>query len=336
MSSYFRPIIQNDPARGEMAFPLRGTTLWFDTVEHIRRGESPVLEPASAAPAEALDILMGPPEPVGGLEMTAPRLMGVMNVTPDSFSDGGKLQALDEAESAARRMLDIGVDIIDVGGESTRPGAQTVPIDEEIARTADVIAGIRALDRSVMISIDTRKAAVAEAAVEAGATLINDVSALTYDPDMAQLVARTGVPICLMHAQGDPATMQEDPRYADVVLDVYDHLKQRIDAALEAGIARDQIVIDPGIGFGKKIEHNLSLIRRIGLFHGLDCPVLLGVSRKRFIGTLSGELTPAKRGPGSVAVALEALRQGVQIIRAHDIEAHRQAFALWSGLSGHR
>ncbi len=336
MSQYFRPIIHNDPARADLALPVAGTRLWFDTVERMRRGEPSALIPASSAPPQILEKITGPRPFCARFAPGGPSLMGVMNVTPDSFSDGGKLGARQDAETRARQMIDAQVEIIDVGGESTRPGAETVPPEIEIARTAQVIAAIRAMDPEIEISIDTRKAVVAEAAVEAGATIINDVSALTFDPAMAETVARLGVPICLMHAQGDPATMQKNPLYGEVVLDVYDHLSARIDAAQAAGISRDQIIIDPGIGFGKTLQHNLSLIRRVGLLHGLGCPVLLGVSRKRFIGTISGEMTPALRAPGSVAVALEGARQGVQIIRAHDIDAHKQAFALWSGLSAHR
>lgn len=336
MSDYFRPLLQNDPATSVTALRLHGGDLWFDTVEVLSRQDPPVLRPVSGVPDDVLTRFVTPHKPVAGLKTHRPQLMGVINATPDSFSDGGQASAIDAAKMRAREMLDSGVAIIDVGGESTRPGAQTVAIDEEIQRTAPIIEQIRALDAQVAISIDTRKAAVAEAAIAAGASLINDVSAMRFDPDMARFAAGSNVPICLMHAQGDPATMQKNPSYEDVLLDVYDHLSERINAALDAGIARERILIDPGIGFGKTLDHNLRLIRRLGLFHGLGCPIVLGVSRKGFIGTIGRQSAPEKRGPGSVAVALEGLRQGVQIIRAHDIEMHMQAIALWSGLVGHK
>jgi dihydropteroate synthase len=228
-----------------------------------------------------------------------------------------------------KALLSAGAGLLDIGGESTRPGASVVAADQEIARTAPVIAALRAAGVAAPISIDTRKAAVAKAALQAGATMVNDVSGFTFDPDLAPLCAAHKVPVCVMHAQGDPQTMQNDPQYDDVLLDVFDFLSDRIAALVNLGIPKTEIIADPGIGFGKTLDHNLALLQRISLFHGLGVPILLGASRKRFIGTLGNVPDAAARAPGSVAVALSALAQGVQIIRAHDIAEHAQAIALW-------
>jgi dihydropteroate synthase len=206
-----------------------------------------------------------------------------------------------------------------------------VPEADEIARTAPVIGALR--DAGVPISIDTRKAGVAQAALAAGAAMVNDVSAFGHDPAMAGTVARAGVPVVLMHAQGDPATMQADPRYGDVLLDVFDHLAARVAAAEAAGVDRARIVVDPGIGFGKTVAHNLALLRRLSLFHALGLPVLLGASRKRFIGSIGGAADTDDRLPGSLAVALAGAAQGVQILRVHDVGETRQALALWRAVT---
>jgi dihydropteroate synthase len=254
--------------------------------------------------------------------------MGILNATPDSFSDGGRHADPQVAVAAGEAMRSAGVDMLDVGGESTRPGAETVPAVVEIARVVPVIEGLRASGAGA-ISIDTRKAAVADAAVAAGAGLVNDVAALTFDPALAPFCAARGLPICVMHAQGDPATMQRDPRYDDVLLDVYDYLAERI-AALEAvGIERSNIIADPGIGFGKTLDHNLALLARLSLFHSLGVPVLLGASRKRFIGTIGGGEAGEDRAPGSIAVALAALNHGIQFLRVHDVVQTIQAIALY-------
>ena len=225
-------------------------------------------------------------------------------------------------------------DILDIGGESTRPGAEEVPVAQEIARVVPVIEAIRGAGLTTPISIDTRKAAVAEAALAAGADMVNDVSALSFDPEMASLVAERGVPICVMHAQGDPKTMQAAPHYEDVVGEVADHLSAVIEVAEAAGIERGAIVADPGIGFGKTVTHNLSILRSLSVYHDLGVPLLLGASRKRFIGTI-GEAEIAKdRMPGSIAVALHAAAHGAQIIRVHDVVETRQALRLWIAMNG--
>jgi dihydropteroate synthase len=219
--------------------------------------------------------------------------------------------------------------LLDIGGESTRPGADFVDNITEIARTVPVIEALKSAGVKTPISIDTRKADVANAALNAGAVMFNDVTALRYDPDSLPLVAEMQPYICLMHSPSDPKTMQNNPNYANVLLDIYDHLEERIIACANAGLPLDRIVIDPGIGFGKTLDHNLQLIRGLSLFHGLGCPVLLGVSRKRFIGDLGYAQEPADRVAGSIAIGLEGLRQGVQFLRVHDIWQTRQAINLW-------
>lgn len=333
MKEYFRPILSLDPARPEGALTLGAGWAWFAHIEVLRRGAAPRVIPAHEAPAAALAALTAPRAPLAGLDMSAPRLMGIVNVTPDSFSDGGDFTRVEVARDHALAMVGAGCDILDIGGESTRPGAALVPVGDEIARVVPVIEAIRETC-GAPISIDTRKAPVARAAFDAGADLINDVAAMRFDPEMAPLAAARGAPICLMHAQGDPETMQADPRYADVLLDVYDDLDERVAAALAAGIAPDQIVVDPGIGFGKTLDHNLALLVRISLFHGLGCPVLLGASRKRFIGTLGDAPEAKDRAPGSIAVALHGFAQGVQITRVHDMTETAQARALWRAAAG--
>jgi dihydropteroate synthase len=330
--AYFRPIVQTDPARPTAALPLAGGWSWFDRVEILTRAGSQGLVPASEVDAGTLDRLTAPRAAVAGLAMDRPRLMGVLNVTPDSFSDGGRFDRPEAALAQALRLAET-ADILDVGGESTRPGAAEVAEAEEVGRTAPLIAALRAAGLSAPISIDTRKAAVARAALDAGASMVNDVAALTFEPAIGPLVAKRGAALCLMHAQGTPATMQDDPRYDDVLLDVYDFLAARIAAAEAAGIARARIVVDPGIGFGKTLEHNLTLLRGLSLFHGLGCAILLGVSRKRFIGTVGQVPETGRRGPGTLAVTIAAIAQGVQLHRVHDTEEARQALRLWQAVT---
>ncbi|WP_439154862.1 dihydropteroate synthase [Yoonia sp.] len=331
--SYYRPLVQCSPDRPADAVTLAGGWCWFSQVAVHTRDAKPRIATASDLPRAIFENLARPRPEIAGMGMDAPRIMGILNVTPDSFSDGGLFDDPAAALAHAQAMQAAGTDIIDIGGESTRPGAADVSVSEEINRTAPVIAAIRA-QSDVAISIDTRKAPVAQAAIAAGAGLVNDVAALGYDPTLAVVTAQAGLPVCLMHAQGDPATMQQNPKYDDVLLDVYDFLAARIAAAEAAGIAREQIVVDPGIGFGKTLAHNLTLLRGLSLFHSLGCPILLGASRKRFIGTIGGAEAAAGRMPGSVAVALHGVRQGVQILRVHDTFETRQAIELEMAING--
>lgn len=328
---YYRPVPRIDAARSREALPLAGGWCWFDTVEALSRSAPPCLLPASDLPPETLARLTAPRAPLAGLDMGAPQIMGILNVTPDSFSDGGRHFDPEEALAHARAMAGAGAAILDVGGESTRPGAAAVPIDDEIARTAPVIEAIRAA-LAVPVSIDTRKTAVARAAVRAGADMINDVAGFTFDPDLAPFAAEHALPVCVMHAQGTPETMQHSPRYDDVLLDVYDWLEARVAFLTALGIPRARIAVDPGIGFGKTRAHNLRLLQNLSLFHGLGCPVLLGASRKRFIGDVTGTPVAAERVPGSLAVAVMAAGQGVQILRVHDVAETRAALAMWEAV----
>ncbi|MET4103676.1 dihydropteroate synthase [Roseovarius sp. MBR-78] len=329
--AHYRPIARTDPARPAEALPLAGGWCWFDTVEVLARDAAPRLMPARDLPPEVTARLAAPRPPLAGMGMDAPRLMGILNVTPDSFSDGGQHFDPETARAHAVAMAQAGADILDVGGESTRPGAAPVAIDAEIARTAPVIAAIRAA-LSTPISIDTRKTAVAEAAIRAGASLVNDVSGFTFDEGLAPFAASRALPVCVMHAQGTPETMQHAPRYEDVLLDVYDWLAARVEALTELGLPRERIAVDPGIGFGKTQAHNLRLLQGLSLFHGLGCPVLLGASRKRFIGDLTGTPVAADRVPGSLAVAIMAAAQGVQVLRVHDVAETRAALDMWAAV----
>ncbi|GHG19148.1 dihydropteroate synthase [Paracoccus aerius] len=322
MTLYYRPV---PVAHGRHR--LAGGWTRFSQVEVLQRGQSPSV--TDDIPAEVLERLTTPRAGILGLPLDRPRVMGIVNATPDSFSDGGRYEAV----AQGHRLLDEGADILDIGGESTRPGAAEVAVDEEIAR---IVPAIRAVADLAPVSADTRKAAVARAALGAGAAMINDVSGFDFDAAMAPLVAEAGVPVCLMHAQGLPETMQDDPRYDNVLLDVYDALEARVRRAEAAGISRDRIIVDPGIGFGKTQAHNLAILRRISLYHGLGCPVLLGVSRKRLIGTLGGAEDPADRAPGTLAVTLAAVAQGVQVHRVHDVGAVVQGLRLWQAVNNEK
>ncbi len=244
--------------------------------------------------------------------------MGILNVTPDSFSDGGRYLQRDAALRRGVEMASAGADIIDVGGESTRPGSQSVPADEEMRRVLPVIEGLAA-EPGLVISVDTRKAAVARAALEAGASMVNDISALTADPEMADVVASHGASVCLMHMRGTPATMQADPQYDDVVAEVAKYLRERAEAAVEAGIERDLIVIDPGFGFGKTLYHNLEMLRRIREFTALGYPVMVGTSRKSMLGALLGGVSPEDRTEGTAATVALAIAGGASLVRVHDV-----------------
>jgi dihydropteroate synthase len=245
-----------------------------------------------------------------------PFVMGVLNVTPDSFSDGGMFSG-EVAIEHARRMVAEGADIIDIGGESTRPGSDPVPIEEEMSRIEAVLEAVVAM--GVPVSIDTTKAEVARYALDAGAAMINDVSACRFDPGMAPLVARTGCPLVLMHMLGMPKDMQEDPRYPrGVVEEISEFFRERIEAVEAAGVDRDQIILDPGFGFGKTVEHNLQILRYLGAFREIGPPLLVGVSRKWFIGQITGRPVDDRKA-GSLAAALIAANHGAAILRVHDV-----------------
>jgi dihydropteroate synthase len=298
----------------------------FTQVEIITRDGSRIDRYRSMRDHPVLQSIVAPRSSFGGLKLDACRVMGIVNVTPDSFSDGGKnFDAGAAIENGKRMMLD-GADLLDVGGESTRPGSDPVSIDDEVARVEPVIAGLKAFP----VSIDTRNAETMRAGMRAGAVIINDVSALTHDAASAALVAKADVPVILMHAQGAPKTMQLAPKYADVVLDVYDALEVRVGAAVVAGIARERIMIDPGIGFGKTFKQNLQLMQAMSLFHGLGLPLLIGLSRKGYVGSLTGEAKAGARVAGSVGGAVQAAMQAAHMLRVHDVKETVHALKVFT------
>jgi dihydropteroate synthase len=286
---------------------------------------------AAARYASQLEALTAPRAPWAGLEFSRPRIMGILNVTPDSFSDGGDHLDASAAIAAGKAMLAAGADILDIGGESTRPGSLPLDPAEEIRRIEPVVRELA--NAGALISVDTRHAATLRTALAAGARIINDVSALTGDPESLSVAAQSQAPVVLMHMLGDPRTMQDDPTYACAPLDILEYLQSRIEACIAAGVPRTRIAVDPGIGFGKRLRHNLQLMSRLSLLHLTGCPILLGASRKSFISSSVQRGMPAKaRLPGSLAAALSALEQGVQILRVHDVAETWQAAEVWRGI----
>ena len=343
MTRFLRPLaILSGPAAKSavadgLALMLAGGPLAFAQVEVIERDEVGVIgrhiRPAPEL-QDALTLHCAPRPHFAGVMLDRPVAMGVINVTPDSFSDGGAFLDADTAVAQATTLIGAGARIVDVGGESTRPGANPVPAEEEIRRVVPVIERVapNAENGGAVISIDTRNAATMSAALAAGATLINDVSALTHDPGAIQVVASGNAPVILMHMQGNPRTMQDAPAYGDVALDIYAYLEQRIAACLAAGLPRHRLAADPGIGFGKNVDHNLALLDQLSLFHGLGVPLVIGVSRKGFIAQLSAGAPAEGRLGGSLAAGLAAVAQGVQILRVHDVAETEQALRIIAAL----
>lgn len=324
---------------------LAGGMSWFAMVELIRvegdRRSSSELVPVEGIEANLDEFMAGQwkeltsarqPLQLGPrtVRLDQPQVMGIINATPDSFSDGGRFLDPDAAVEAGARMAAEGAAIIDVGGESTRPGARSIWEGDEIERIVPVISKLAA--GGTAVSVDTRKADVMTPAIQAGARMINDVSALTYDARSAEVAAGLNVPVVLMHHRGAPEVMQDDPSYDDVLVEIYIWLEERIKSAVAAGIPRERILIDPGFGFGKNVGHNLELMNGLALFHSLGCPLVVGASRKRTIGALSGEAGVDKRLAGSLAFALKAAEQGAQIVRVHDVFETLQALRIWRGM----
>ncbi len=305
--------------------PEGGGTSNYATLAELRAWAERTGRPVQERVENQLAAIARARPPWAGLALDRPRLMGVVNVTPDSFSDGGAFLDPDRAVEHAHALITAGADIIDVGGESTRPGATPVSPAEEIRRIEPVVR--RLAQSGALVSIDTRHAAVMRVALAAGARIVNDVSALTGDPDSLGVAAQSGAAVVLMHMAGDPRTMQQAPRYDDVALDVLEFLEKRIADCLAARLPLANIVVDPGIGFGKTAHHNRTLLARLAMFHGTGCGVLLGASRKSFIGRLGGGDAKGRLG-GSLAAAVWAASRGVQIIRVHDVAETRQALAI--------
>ncbi|UIP06392.1 dihydropteroate synthase [Erythrobacter sp. SDW2] len=308
---------------------------WTCSPQHIAQviGELPGTLGEEAETQWANLKIVHPPLSLGErtVRLDQPQVMGILNVTPDSFSDGGEfLDNPEVGKAQAAKMLEAGAAIIDIGGESTRPGAAAVWEEEEIKRILPAVQYCAAMGAAV--SIDSRRAGVMEAALDAGATLVNDVSGLQYDPRSAELVARRGCPVVLMHAPGKGQDLHENGDYESVVFDVFDALRARRDAAVSAGISPDRILLDPGLGFGKKLADNTALVNALPLFHALGHPLLLGASRKRMIGALSNEAPVEQRLGGSIALAMAGMDAGVQLLRVHDVAETVQARNVWRGL----
>lgn len=347
---YLRPTAFVDAPFGHDGKVARlvGGMLWFAAVERVTMDGNRTVS-AELVPVERVDSLLAlgeaaerawknltsPRPPLQLRErmvrLDQPQVAGILNVTPDSFSDGGRFDGGEAAAQAGFAMAEAGAAIVDVGGESTRPGAKPVWEGDEIERVLPTVTRLAA--GGTAVSIDTRKAAVMGAALGAGAAMVNDVSALTYDEKSAEQVAGAGCPIVLMHHRGSPETMQQAPSYdRPILFEVYDWLEARIAAAEAAGIQRSRIVVDPGLGFGKNVQHNLDLMNGLALLHGLGCPIMVGASRKRMIGALSAEAPADARLPGSLALALKAVDQGAQLLRVHDVPETVQALRIWRGL----
>jgi dihydropteroate synthase len=339
---------------GDRALPLAGGALAFSVCDVVVRTPGRI-QRAAAAVSEIMEwadrcggmaqerihtllanLSRRRPDP-SSEPMPGPRLMGILNVTPDSFSDGG--ENLDPAAAIARgiEMAEAGADVLDVGGESTRPGAEPVAPETEMARVLPVLQGLAAVRSAfpkLQISIDTRRASVMSAALATGVDIVNDVTALAGDPASPSVVSNSTAAVVLMHMRGEPQTMNQAPTYEDVALDVFDELEGRLRACIEAGIAHQRIIVDPGIGFAKRGRHNLAILRSLTLYHALGCPVLLGLSRKGLGSEAEARLTPKERLPTSLAAALHALNQGVQVLRVHDVAETRRVVDLWQRLNG--
>jgi len=345
---YLQPIgllygeVARDAVSVEAALPLAGGSIAFSAVR-LWEGEPGNVKHAIARIGaiqaiheprvkDLLDRLVAPREAIAGVSMDSPRIMGIVNVTPDSFSDGGKYLEPNVAIERAKAFSNSGADFIDIGGESTRPGSEPVSAEEELRRVLPVLSGLT--EMLTPISIDTRKSAVMREAAKIRANIINDASALTFSPDSLTTLTELKIPAVLTHAMGDPKTMQDNPTYQDVVIEVYDYLEKRMEAASATGLPTASLIVDPGIGFGKTAEHNASLLRNISLFHGLGVPLLAGSSRKRSLQKLTGANTPKEQVAGNIAAALDAVSQGVQIVRVHDVEETHRALAVWKWLRG--
>ncbi len=351
---YLRPIgfIDSPQFHDGANARLAGSMLWFTQIELTARREGKLhrslvdlrqwdaakdaMSPDNRARAEMLfERITAPREALNlgdrVVRMDQPQVMGILNMTPDSFSDGGKSDGdLSIAAEAAIRMSSDGAAIIDIGGESTRPGAPLIWEGDEIKRVEPIIAHLSGTGTA--ISIDTRKAAVMTAAIGAGARMINDVSALLYDDAAIQIAKAAGVPVVLMHSPSQSSDPHKGGGYADVVTDVFDWLDERVEAVVAAGIPRSKILVDPGIGFGKSLNENLAIINNLSIYHGIGCALVFGASRKRLVGALSNEADVDQRLGGSIFLALKAVEQGAHIVRVHDVAETVQAIRVWRGL----
>jgi len=331
--NYYRPIIIKSPKGSTRSYKLAGGWAFFENVEVIQRNGKPKIIKAENLPKKVLHNLTIKRQSLFNLSFSGPHVMGILNVTPDSFSDGGKYSELECAFEEFTKMMNYGAAIIDIGGESTRPGADPITVSEEISRISPILEKIRSSGIDLPISVDTRKSEVWDISKQLGADMLNDISSLSYDKEMKKLVVTQNIPICVMHSKGVPKSMNSEAVYDNVLLDVYDFLENVVEDCVELGISKNNIIVDPGIGFAKTLEHNLTLLRGLSIFHSLGCPILVGASRKRFIKTIGLQDDPLKISAGSIAVALEAISQGVQILRVHDVFETVQALRLWKSIN---
>ncbi len=315
-----------------IAWPLADTGLAFTHVEKIdvENGDVAGVVPATELTDTERAPFVSPRAPFAGLALHRPLIMGIVNVTSDSFSDGGDHADPAQAAERALALAAEGADIVDIGGESTRPGATPIPVAEEIDRVMPAVDA--AAGAGLVVSVDTRNAETMRAAAAGGARIVNDVSALTHDPAALDAAAASGLSVVLMHMQGTPETMQAGPRYRLASSDICEWLGAQVEACVAAGVPRERIAVDPGIGFGKTVAHNMEVLDRAAMFHGLRCAVAIGVSRKSFIGRIARVEAPKDRLTGTIAATLIALSRGVQIHRVHDVAAARQAIDLWNAL----
>jgi len=350
ISIALRPLAPGTGPLAGKAVPLAGGPLHFTVCEAVAREGAREVSRSCMAPGEVrswagrfglaaveqaqrqLAALSAPRPAFAGLPLDRPRLMGILNVTPDSFSDGGDRFDAGRAVADGFAMVEAGAAILDVGGESTRPRAEPVEEAEEVRRILPVVRALA--EGGALVSIDTRRAGVVAAALEAGARIVNDVTALTGDPRGLSLIAEAKASVVLMHMQGEPRSMQANPVYDDAPLDIHDYLAARVAACEAAGIPRARIAIDPGIGFGKTLEHNLQVLDQLAVLHGVGCPLVLGVSRKSFMTKIVPGVSPKARLPGSLAANLAGLARGVQILRVHDVPETAQALAIWEAIQG--
>ncbi|MEE2662047.1 MAG: dihydropteroate synthase [Pseudomonadota bacterium] len=317
-----------------VAFPLAGSEVAFLSLELFRKLPDGDFE-CRVVPASSSNIdLTGLTEKraaFGGVGLNKPILVGILNVTPDSFSDGGDFWRPKDAISRAIALVADGADIVEIGAESTRPGAAPLEEREELERLLPVVEATVA--EGIRVSVDTRRANVMKSVIDAGVCIINDVTALTWDPESIGSIASSGVSVVLMHMQGNPRTMQNDPKYNLASAEIYEWLSQRVEACVGGGIPRERIAVDPGFGFGKTIDHNKEVLDRVGMFHGIGCALSIGISRKSFLGTITGARVPKQRVSATIAATIIALCHGVQIHRVHDVAAVKQAIDVWNALT---
>ena len=329
---YFRPILSFEKTYPDDAIFLGNTNFWFNLVKVFERGSSPRVVSAADMPVEIKSTLMSYQANILGVKKKVPLVMGILNTSPDSFSDSGISSGVNTFSDKICEMNNCGIDIIDIGGESTRPGFTTIPVNIEKERIKGVLKFVRKKYPNIIISIDTRKSQIGQYALSLGAKIFNDVSSFSFDHKSIDVAKKFGTYVCLMHTAGHGMELHKKISGGDFLLDIFDYLRERICFVESRGISRSKIIIDPGIGFGKTEQQNLNILKNISLFHTLGCPILVGVSRKKFIGNITGEKTPSSRMVGSTFLAGELIKQGVQVVRVHDISDTNQVVKIFNRL----